>query len=131
MKTTNIVIASLILFCLFVSQNAAAGQLVHTQPAVVGYDLAIKKGTVDYSGSGDSLKKTLEIIIGNIGNTTSPKCSVVFKRGKLKLTKPVPTLKPGKIHKVNFTFPQPAARFTATVVLKDKNQSNNTVSSTE
>jgi hypothetical protein len=130
MKTTNIICVSLILFCLFVSQSFASQRLL-TQPDKVGYDLAIKKGKIDYSGSGESTKKILEFIIGNIGNTTSPKCSVVFKRGKLKLTKPVPALKPRKIYKVNFSFPHHAAPFTAIVMLKDRNLENNRVSGTE
>ena len=95
------------------------------------YDLAIRKGTIGYSGSGDSTKKTLEFIVGNIGNTTSPRCSVVFKRGKLNLTQPVPVLKPGKTYKVHFTFPHHAARFTATVLIKDRNPNNNSISGTE
>lgn len=131
MRHTIISIIAAIIFTLL-SANCFAGQrFIPGSPVQIGYDLSIKEGMVDYIGSGSNLKKSLEFVIKNRGLSTSPKTSVVFTRGKLKLTRSIPALKPGKVVRINFLFPQPAARYYATIRLKDRNLKNNRVSGIE
>lgn len=102
-------------------------------PYAPKYDLGIKKGMVDYTGSGTDQKKIIEFIIRNNMINPTPKTTVVFKRGKQTSIAKIPSLKGGKKVKVRFVcnYSHGAMDFSAVISLKDANPKNNIVKGME